>query len=74
MCKSVPQMAVFSTLMSTSLVEIVGMGTFSIQIPGSAERLTSAFMLLTSGWLMIPWARPAQWIPGVGFYTARAAL
>src|SRR5262249_2175251 len=45
MCKSVPQMPVRSTLMSTSLMPISGRGTSSSHNPGSALRLTKAFTL-----------------------------
>ena len=46
MCRSVPQMAVLSPLISTSLVRTSGTGTCSIQIPGCGARLTSAFIVL----------------------------
>src|SRR5262249_7201618 len=44
MCRSVPQMPVRSTLMRTSLTPISGRGASSSHRPGSALRLTSAFM------------------------------
>ena len=46
MCRSVPQMAVFSTLISTSLGPGLGTGTSSSQMPLLASRLTSAFILV----------------------------
>src|SRR6185503_8603831 len=45
MCKSVPQIAVFSSLISTSFGPISGTGTCSIQMPLAASRLTSAFII-----------------------------
>jgi hypothetical protein len=39
MCRSVPQIAVFSSLISTSLGPISGIGTCSIQMPLAASRL-----------------------------------
>ena len=47
MCRSVPQMPVRSTLISTSLMPISGTGTSSSHRPGSALLLTSAFMVFT---------------------------
>src|SRR5690606_1941525 len=49
MCRSVPQMAVFSTLIRTSLGPGCGTGTSSIQMPLAASRLTSAFMVRDIG-------------------------
>src|SRR3954468_16726332 len=45
MCTSVPQIAVFLTLISTSFGPISGTGTSSIQMPGSALAFTSAFIM-----------------------------
>src|SRR6188768_4203407 len=45
MCRSVPQIAVFSSLIRTSLAPGVGTGTCSIQMPFSAWRLTRAFIV-----------------------------
>lgn len=45
MWTSVPQIAVFLTLISTSLGPISGTGTSSIQMPGSALAFTSAFIM-----------------------------
>src|SRR5690606_37679418 len=45
MCRSVPQIAVFSSLISTSLAPGTGTGTCSIQMPLVASRLTSAFII-----------------------------
>src|SRR5690242_15918298 len=45
MCRSVPQIAVFSSLISTSFGPISGIGTCSIQMPGAASRLTRAFII-----------------------------
>src|SRR5690606_24787506 len=45
MCRSVPQIAVFSTRISTSLGPGTGTGTCSIHRPFAASRLTSAFMV-----------------------------
>src|SRR5690606_27642840 len=45
MCRSVPQIAVFSTLISTSLGPGEGTGTSSIQMPLAGSRLTSAFIV-----------------------------
>jgi hypothetical protein len=45
MCRSVPQIAVFSSLTSTSFGPISGSGTCSIQMPLAASRLTSAFIV-----------------------------
>src|SRR5882672_7518968 len=45
MCTSVPQIAVFLILISTSLGPISGTGTSSIQMPGSALAFTSAFIM-----------------------------
>src|SRR5690606_24549862 len=45
MCRSVPQMAVFSSLISTSFGPGVGTGTSSSQMPLVASRLTSAFII-----------------------------
>ncbi len=45
---SVPQIAVLPTLISTSLGPTLGSGMSSIQMPGSAFALTSAFMLRCS--------------------------
>src|SRR6185437_13945058 len=45
MCRSVPQIAVFSTLISTSLAPASGTATSSIQMPLAASRLTSAFII-----------------------------
>src|SRR4249919_61148 len=45
MCRSVPQIAVFSSLISTSLEPGLGTGTCSIQMPLPASRLTSAFIV-----------------------------
>src|SRR6185436_4572236 len=44
MCRSVPQMPVRWTRISTSLMPIFGSGTSSSHSPGSARLLTSAFM------------------------------
>ena len=44
MCRSVPQMPVLKTRMSTSLIPMVGSGTSCSQRPGSDFALTSAFM------------------------------
>src|SRR5947209_6823334 len=44
MCRSVPQMPVRSTLMSTSLMPMAGTGTWSSQTPTSGLFLTRAFM------------------------------
>ncbi len=48
MCRSVPQMAVFSTFTRTSLAPGEGTGTSSIQMPRAASRLTSARMVVGS--------------------------
>ena len=45
MCRSVPQIAVFSSLISTSFGPGVGTGTCSIQMPLPASRFTSAFII-----------------------------
>src|SRR5690606_27587650 len=45
MCRSVPQMAVFSTLTRTSLGPGTGTGTSCIQMPLPGSRLTSAFII-----------------------------
>src|SRR5690348_2225576 len=45
MCRSVPQIAVFSSLISTSLGPISGTCTSSSQMPLAASRLTSAFII-----------------------------
>src|SRR5690606_17303097 len=45
MCRSVPQIAVFSSLIRTSFGPGRGTGTSSIQMPLAASRLTSAFMV-----------------------------
>src|SRR5690348_12325324 len=45
MCRSVPQIAVLSTLISTSLGPTSGTGASSIQMPRPASRLTSAFII-----------------------------
>src|SRR5690606_16572898 len=45
MCRSVPQIAVFSTLISTSFGPATGTGTCSIHRPLAVSRLTSAFMV-----------------------------
>src|SRR5512139_1767279 len=52
MCMSVPQIAVLVTLIRTSLGPTLGSGISSIQIPGSAFALTSAFMLRCSSGAM----------------------
>src|SRR5471032_2287002 len=49
MCKSVPQIAVFSSLTRTSLGPISGSGTCSIQMPLAASRLTRAFIVCGMG-------------------------
>src|SRR5690606_12960837 len=56
MCRSVPQMAVFSTRISTSLGPGSGTGTCSIQMPLAASRLTSAFMVADIGGRRRGWA------------------
>src|SRR6185437_7754020 len=45
MCRSVPQIAVFSTSISTSLWPYSGTGTSAIQMPLAASRLTSALIM-----------------------------
>src|SRR6476646_2000359 len=45
MCRSVPQIAVFSSLIRTSFGPGAGTGTSSIQMPLAASRLTSAFII-----------------------------
>src|SRR5690606_26211219 len=45
MCRSVPQMAVFSTLTRTSLGPGTGTGTSCIQMPLPGSRLTCAFIV-----------------------------
>ena len=49
MCRSVPQIAVFSSLTSTSFGPGAGTGTCSIQMPLPVSRLTSAFIVF---WVM----------------------
>src|SRR5207342_2459430 len=49
MCRSVPQIAVFSSLIRTSFGPGTGTGTSSIQIPLPASRFTSAFMVCAIG-------------------------
>src|SRR3954452_16891440 len=44
MCMSVPQIAVFAILMSTSLGPTLGTSMSFIQMPGLASLLTSAFI------------------------------
>src|SRR5688572_1639893 len=48
MCRSVPQIAVFSRRMRTSFGPGTGTGTCSIQIPLPASRFTSAFIIVMS--------------------------
>ena len=50
-CRSVPQIAALVTLISTSLTPTSGIGTSSIQMPGSAYFLTNAFIYLSTIWL-----------------------
>src|SRR3546814_13110537 len=45
MCRSVPQIAVFSTLTRTSFGPGVGTGTSCIQMPLPGSRLTRAFIV-----------------------------
>src|SRR5436190_8738280 len=45
MCRSVPQIAVLISLISTSFGPISGTGTCSIQMPLAGSRLTSAFII-----------------------------
>src|SRR5919198_1472071 len=54
MWTSVPQIAVFLTLISTSLGPISGTGTSSIQIPGSAFAFTKARIMLDMKNLRLP--------------------
>src|SRR5688500_17930124 len=49
MCRSVPQIAVFSSLIRTSFGPGAGTGTSSIQMPLVASRLTSAFIICDMG-------------------------
>jgi hypothetical protein len=49
MCRSVPQMAVFSSLISTSFGPGCGIGSSSIQMPLPASRFTSAFIVCAIG-------------------------
>src|SRR5690606_6538365 len=49
MCRSVPQIAVFSTLIRTSFGPGTGTGTSSIHRPLAVSRLTSAFMVADIG-------------------------
>src|SRR4249919_3030249 len=49
MCRSVPQIAVFSSLIRTSFGPGAGTGTCSIQMPLVASRLTSAFIVCDMG-------------------------
>src|SRR3546814_15949962 len=49
MCRSVPQIAVFSILISTSFGPTCGSGTSSIQMPCSGLRLTRAFIVCDMG-------------------------
>jgi hypothetical protein len=44
----VPQIAVFSSLIRTSFGPGLGMGTCSIQMPFSAWRFTSAFIIVAA--------------------------
>src|SRR5690606_17773373 len=55
MCRSVPQMAVFSTRIRTSFGPGCGTGTSSIHMPLAASRLTSAFMVegVCGDWLAV---------------------
>src|SRR5512134_3683392 len=50
MCRSVPQIAVRLTRISTSFMPTIGSGTSSSQMPLAALRLTSAFMFWSSDW------------------------
>src|SRR5262245_21281874 len=72
MCKSVPQMPVRSTRISTSLAATSGTGTSSSHSPGLASRLTSAFI----SWIPVldpapkrVWLRASApaWLPGPHF-------
>ena len=49
MCRSVPQMAVFLILMSTSFTPTSGTGTSSIQMPFMGSFFTNAFMNVSIG-------------------------
>src|SRR5215475_9820360 len=55
MWRSVPQIAVFSSLIRTSFGPISGIGTCSIQMPGAASRLTSAFIVAVAMCGGAPW-------------------
>ncbi len=59
MCRSVPQMAVFSSLISTSLGPGVGTGTCSSQMPLFASRLTSAFIVCAIWRNLLSESKPA---------------
>jgi len=48
MCRSVPQIAVFSSLIRTSFAPGEGTGTCSIQMPLAASRFTSAFIVVAA--------------------------
>src|SRR5579871_5477192 len=74
MCRSVPQIAVFSILISTSLGPTSGTGTSSIQMPCSGLTLTKAFIICGMG---LPWGEREnanyRW-PGVTPLSCTAAL
>src|SRR5688500_6565911 len=61
MCRSVPQIAVFSSLTSTSFGPISGTGTCSIQIPCAASRLTRAFIICVMDGLALPVGEPVDY-------------
>src|SRR5690349_17536384 len=62
MCRSVPQIAVFSTLISTSFGPGTGTGTSSIQMPLPGSRLTSAFIVRDI--FGPPWGKPRLYAEG----------
>src|SRR5690606_11735399 len=72
MCRSVPQIAVFSTLISTSLAPGAGTGTSSIQMPLPGSRLTSAFIV----WAIAgpPWGKVRNYKPGPGSIPGATAI
>src|SRR5690606_35802372 len=72
MCRSVPQIAVFSTLISTSLAPGAGTGTSSIQMPLPGSRLTSAFIV----WAIAgpPWGKVRNYKPGPGSSPGATAI